>query len=310
VTDLLTRTLGRTGLTVTVLGFGAMELRGVEHRLPRPLEPGQAERVLNGVLDAGINFIDTSIDYGASETHMGNAIAHRRDEYVLASKCGCPLNAHQMKDGFNPLGSLPHDFSAANVIAGVEQSLRRLKTDHLDVVQLHANPTANDLMEGDTIAALEKLREQGKTRFIGITCTLPRLAEHLDSDAFDVVQLPYSALDRTHEEVMTVLGEKNVGLVVRGAVAQGEPGESHALHVQGDPWAAWKEAGLDDLLEGTTRTGWMLRYVMAHPHTHTMIVGTADLGHLQSNVEAAKLGPLPADIVGAANDRLAALNAQ
>ncbi len=82
------RTLGRTGVDVTVLGFGAMELRGERHRNPRPLKEGQADRVLNAVLDAGVNFIDTSIDYGASESYIGNAISHRRDEYILASKSG------------------------------------------------------------------------------------------------------------------------------------------------------------------------------------------------------------------------------
>src|SRR5271163_4230560 len=87
MSELAKRRLGRTGLEVTTLGYGAMELRGA----PRGPEVSDetAERVLNAVLDAGINFIDTSIDYGRSEELIGRFIPHRRGEYFLASKCGC-----------------------------------------------------------------------------------------------------------------------------------------------------------------------------------------------------------------------------
>lgn len=81
------RQLGRTGLQVTMLGYGAMELRGAPRA--RPTTEQQAETILNAVLDAGINYIDTSIDYGVSERRIGRYIAHRRSEYYLASKCGC-----------------------------------------------------------------------------------------------------------------------------------------------------------------------------------------------------------------------------
>jgi len=87
MTDLLKRTLGRTGFEVTTLGFGAMELRGAPSG--PDVSDAAAEQVLNTVLDAGINFIDTSIDYGRSEELIGRFIAHRRAEYFLASKCGC-----------------------------------------------------------------------------------------------------------------------------------------------------------------------------------------------------------------------------
>jgi aryl-alcohol dehydrogenase-like predicted oxidoreductase len=85
--DIPTRLLGKTGLEVTTLGFGAMELRGA------PTGPSISDEdaavLLNTLLDEGVNFIDTSIDYGRSEEVIGQAIPHRRDEYVLASKCGC-----------------------------------------------------------------------------------------------------------------------------------------------------------------------------------------------------------------------------
>jgi len=124
---IMTRTLEGTGADVTILGYGAMELRGG----PRGPEIADedAGRLLNSVLDSGINLIDTSPDYGRSEELIGSCIGHRRDEFFLASKCGCPL---EIPAGASP--PYPHDYSAGNVRADVEQSLRRLRTDYLDLV--------------------------------------------------------------------------------------------------------------------------------------------------------------------------------
>src|ERR1700722_4511319 len=99
-----------------------MELRDTSHRLPRALDSNQASRVLNAVLDNGINFIDTSIDYGESEFHIGKSISHRRSEYLLASKCGCPLDSLELV-GAPPRQPLPHNFGPQNIVAGVNQSL-------------------------------------------------------------------------------------------------------------------------------------------------------------------------------------------
>ena len=112
-----TRTLGRTGADVTILSYGAMELRG-QPRGPE-IADEDAGRLLNAVLDGGINLIDTSPDYGRSEELIGTHIGHRRDEFFLASKCGCLIEIPA--DATPPY---PHDYSAANVRADVEQSLR------------------------------------------------------------------------------------------------------------------------------------------------------------------------------------------
>lgn len=125
-----TRPLGRTGANVTILGYGAMELRG-QPRGPA-ISDDEAARLLGAVLDSGINLIDTSVGYGRSEELIGQYLSHRRDEYFLASKCGCPLSP--------PPGATPpyqHDYSAGNVRANIEESLRRLRTDRLDLVQVH-----------------------------------------------------------------------------------------------------------------------------------------------------------------------------
>ena len=121
---IMTRPLGRTQADVTILGYGAMELRG----LPRGSEMADedAGRLLNAILDGGINLIDTSPDYGRSEELIGRYVGHRRDEFFLASKCGCLMELPA--DARPPY---PHDYSPGNVRAAVEQSLRRLRTDHL-----------------------------------------------------------------------------------------------------------------------------------------------------------------------------------
>ena len=153
------RELGRTGLQVTTLGYGAMELRGAPRA--RDISETQAETILNKVLDAGINYIDTSIDYGLSEERIGRYISHRRAEYYLASKCGCLVGAPPVPRGQRGA----HVFTRDNVVAGVEQSLARMKTDYLDVVQFHASPSRQALEEHGALDALLQLREAGKIRY-------------------------------------------------------------------------------------------------------------------------------------------------
>ena len=108
------RELGRTGLQVTTLGYGAMELRGAPRG--RDITEEQAETILNKALDSGINYIDTSIDYGLSEERIGRYISHRRAEYYLASKCGCLVGAPPAPRDRRG----PHVFTRDNVVAGVE----------------------------------------------------------------------------------------------------------------------------------------------------------------------------------------------
>ena len=219
------RALGRTGLQVTTLGFGAMELRGA--RSPwnsRPLEPGQAGQVLNAVLDAGINFIDTSIDYGESEENIGKSISNRRHEYFLASKCGCPVSGRE------------HIFTKENIVRGVEQSLKRMQTDHLDLVQFHGGPAKELLDREKAIETLLDLKRDGKVRFIGSSSTLPNLVEHIKMGVFDALQVPYSALQREHEAAIAEAAKAGVGIIVRGGVAKGAPGEGQGNN---EVWSLW-----------------------------------------------------------------------
>src|SRR5712692_4600751 len=201
MTELPKAKLGRTGLQVTRLGYGAMELRGAPRG--RDVTDAQAETILHAALDAGINYIDTSIDYGQSEERIGRYIASRRSEYYLASKCGCVVGATPAPRGQRN----PHVFTRANITAGVEQSLVRMKTDYLDVLQFHASPSQRTLEEHDALDTVLALKRAGKVRFVGMSSTLPHLADHVAMGVFDVFQIPYSAVEREHETVITAAAD-------------------------------------------------------------------------------------------------------
>jgi aryl-alcohol dehydrogenase-like predicted oxidoreductase len=296
--------LGRTGAHVTVLGYGAMELRGQPWG-PR-IEDQEAGRLLGAVLDGGISLIDTSIDYGRSEELIGKYLGHRRDEYFLASKCGCLL-------GDPPAGAtppFPHDYSAGNVRAGVEQSLRRLCTDRLDLVQVHMSPSRAQLEAGGTVEALLALREEGKIRFTGMSGILPQLPDHIAMGVFDVFQIPYSAVQREHEDLITAAAAAGAGTLIRGGAARGGPAGDKDWRQgplglpEGEGQRRWETSGVADLLGGMSRLEFVLRFTLSHPALSSTIVGTSSMDHLRANLAIAGKGPLPADLYDKARQRL------
>jgi len=294
--------LGRTDFEVTTLGYGAMELRGAP-RGPEITE-AEAEAILNAVLDAGINLIDTSPDYGQSEDMIGKFIAHRRDEYFLASKCGCVPGAAMGTD---------HVHTAENVRAGVESSLRRMKTDHVDLVQFHRSLTQQEYEEQGALQELMRLRDEGKARFIGVSGTLPNLDEQVRMGVFDAFQIPYSALQREHEDVIQRASNAGAGIIIRGGAARGVPsdweGRPNYMLPGAIPKDRWETAQLDELLGGMDRMEFTLRFTLSHPDLDTTIVGTKNPEHLRANVSAALKGPLDASVLADAKRRLDAAGA-
>ena len=299
-----TRRLGRTGADVTILGYGAMELRGQPHG--PVIADEDAGRLLNEVLDGGINLIDTSIDYGRSEELIGRYLGHRRGEFFLASKCGCLLGPPP-PDARPPF---PHDYSAANVRAGIEQSLRRLGTDHLDLVQVHMSPSRDQMAAEQTIETLMAVREEGKTRFLGMSGILPNLPDHIAMGVFDVFQIPYSVVQREHEDLITAAAQAGAGTLIRGGAARGGPagGKNWAQGPLGLPpgegQRRWDSASLDDLIGGMPRHEFVLRFTLSHPDLSSTIVGTSNPEHLRANLAIAAKGPLPADVYEQVRKRL------
>ena len=289
------RTLGRTGYETTVLGFGAMEIRGPRIWGGREVTDEQAERILHAVLDAGINLIDTSWDYGRSEEYIGRFISNRRNEYFLATKCGCTWVDRGDHD------DTPHVWTRENLMRNIDESLRRMKTDHVDLLQLH-NPSVEQVEQGDLVPVLKDIQAAGKTRFIGCSSTHPHISTFIEWGVFDVFQIPYSALEPEHEDAIHDAAHAGAGTIIRGGVARGEPGEGLGAE---DRWRLWDAAGLDELLaEGESRTAFLLRFTITHPDMDTTIVGTLRPEHLAENVRAAEAGPLPQDVYDEAKQRL------
>jgi aryl-alcohol dehydrogenase-like predicted oxidoreductase len=302
---IMTRPLGGTGADVTILSYGAMELRG-QPRGPE-IADADAGRLLNAVLDAGINLIDTSPDYGRSEELMGTYIGHRRDEFFLASKCGCPM---ELPADTPP--PYPHDYSPGNVRANVEQSLRRLGTDRLDLVQVHMSPSQATMEQNQTVQTLKDLQSAGKIRFIGMSGILPNLPDHLAMGVFDVLQIPYSAVQRDHEDLITEAASQGAGTFIRGGAARGAASQDKNWSVSPltqDPGVGqrnWETSGVAGLLAeaGMSNMEFVLRFTLSHPGLSTTIVGTSNPDHLAGNIAVAEKGPLPDDLYEEAKKRL------
>ncbi|MBO0775130.1 MAG: aldo/keto reductase [Actinobacteria bacterium] len=280
-----------------------MELSG-RAREPE-ISDEDAGRLLGAVLDGGINLIDTSIDYGRSEELIGRHVGHRRDEYFLASKCGCLL---EIPPGVSP--PYPHDYSRANIRAGIEQSLRRLRTDRLDLVQVHMSPSRAQL-EADKVAeTLMSVRDEGKVRFIGMSGILPNLPDHIAMGVFDVFQIPYSAVQREHENLITAAAGAGAGTLVRGGAARGAPAEDKNWQrgplglPEGEGQRRWETSGVEELLGGMSRHEFVLRFTLSHPALSSTIVGTSSPDHLRANLAITEKGPLPAGLYEEAKRRL------
>jgi aryl-alcohol dehydrogenase-like predicted oxidoreductase len=293
------RNLGQTGLSVTALGYGAMELRmaGVGKK--------EAARLLNTVLDNGINFIDTSPDYGLSETYIGQTIAHRRDEFHLATKCGC--NVDEYGKPFEP----SHVWSRQQLLHNIENSLRLLNTDHIDVWQLHGM-SPGDLSGGkhdEVIKTMQELKQQGKVRAIGLSFRnggpseelypagfgFRDIKEFMSWDVFEIMQTVYGGLTRLNEIAITQAMQQGIGMIIRGAVKNYYDNYDE-LFIQ---------AHLPELCEtGETQSSFLIRFALSHPGLGTMIIGSKNVDHIMANVRTVQKDRLPDDVYAEAKRRL------
>ena len=285
------RRLGRTGLQVSLVGFGGLSigLGGTEQ--PR------VSRLLNQALDRGLNIIDTAECYGHpdknhSETLIGNAVGARRDEYVLCSKVGHE-HGHFGQDA---------DWSADSLTRTIDRSLKRLRTDHLDIVYLHGCP-AEVLAAGIATEVLEKAREAGKIRFPGYSGSGVRVKAALDSDAFDVVQLTLNVFEQNAiDELLPLAAKNDVGVVAKrplGNAVWRFP-ERPEWEWYAEYWDLIKplqypffQGGLlaDPGPDGTA--GIALRFVTSTPGVDCAIVGTTSPGRWTQNNANVSVGSLP-----------------
>lgn len=294
---MITKKLGRTGLEVTQLGYGSMGIRGLKTWGVRVVSDEDADRFLSAVLDAGINFVDTAPDYGVSEERMGRYLSSRRAEFYLATKCGCDPLQHEDRL------EVRHVWMKDVIRRNIEASLRRLRTDYVDVLQFHKGD-AETLQREGLIELLGSFREQGIIRFLVVSSSLPHLPDLIDLGAFDTFQVPYSCLAPEHHDWITRAAETGAGIIIRGGIARGGPEAEIQRPALND---IRTQAKLDEVLpEGMKRAELILRYTLSHPHCHTTIIGTCNSDNLAENLVAAARGRLPSNLYEKIRARVAA----
>jgi aryl-alcohol dehydrogenase-like predicted oxidoreductase len=226
--DILKRPLGLTGLHPTLVGFGALEIGrdwGVGNDADRR-RPGEEEaaRTLHEVLDLGVTLIDTASAYHRSEERIGASVSGRRSEFILATKCG---EHNREPETF-------YDFSRDAVRGSVDASLRLLKTDVIDILQIHFGPDpAKVLDDGECVRAMQEAKEKGQVRFLGASVDGPVLDRCIKSADFDVVQIGYSLLNQTERDRIAKAQDRGIGVLIRSGLAGGWL-TSHALLVPED----------------------------------------------------------------------------
>ena len=198
-----TRQFGKTDMQVTVLGFGGSEIRNSSL--------ADVERLLGNALDtAGINVLDTAECYGDSEDLIGRAAASRRSDYYLFTKCGHAAGEE--------LPALP-DWDPRLIEASIDRSLRRLRTDHVDLLQLHSC-SLDVLRHGEVIQVLEKAKRMGKTRYIGYSGNNEDARYAIRTDAFDVLQTTVNIADQQEIDFTLPMAiERNMGIIAKRPVA-------------------------------------------------------------------------------------------
>ena len=289
------RSFGNLPQKAACLALGTYELRSSTQ--------AQADLILNTALDNGINYIDTAPCYGVSEEVIGNAISKRRDEYILATKCGC---IQEWNPDYHSV-----EFTAKNIRRNLENSLRLLKTDYFDVWMLHG-PSPEDVTswkDGPMLEAMLEIKEKGIVREIGISCknggppdprfpdtfTAHILKEALPYRVFDAYQTVYGMLSRKAENYLSAAGKTGASIVSRGALRQYTPDYEHYFF----------DAGIQELLEeGESRQDFLIRFVLSHPYVTAVLVGTQNKDHLLANIHAAEKGPLNPEIYLEAKRRL------
>jgi aryl-alcohol dehydrogenase-like predicted oxidoreductase len=287
------RTLGRTGIKVSPYALGALAL-GTSIGNP---DHDDSVRIIHKALDAGINFIDTSDTYGESEVVVGKALEGRRDSVVLATKFSRPID-----DDPNHQGA-----SRRWITTAVENSLRRLQTDYIDLYQVHRPDPATDIEE--TLSALSDLIHSGKVRAIGASQTPASdiieaqwTAERRGLQRFRTEQPPYSILSRGIErEVLPIAQRYGMGILVWGPLAQGmltgrvRKGQQTDLRRAGLLKAFSDERRLDAVEQiiplaekaGLPMTHLAMAFAIAHPGVTSAIIGPHTMEQLDDLLAAA-----------------------
>jgi len=286
------RTLGRTGLKVSEIGLGTTTIGYVYGIGPRDLPPeDEVIEYLHQVVERGVTFIDTGSFYGFAEERIGKSGVAKLPHVMVSTKCGHILDK----------GEVISDDELAKIMRNdVEASLQKLGLDHLELVQVHGG-TAERIKDGSIIPAMQKLKDAGLVRFVGISTRgeeAPLAA--IESGFFDVLQLAHSILDqRMTKRVFAEAQKHNLGIINRSALLKGAltPAAEYLSPVlaplKKNSDAAKAIAGNIGIDLPTLA----LRFALSHKETGSVLVGTNKLTHLETAIAAAEQGSLPEDVL-------------
>lgn len=271
------RKLGNTDMEVSVLGFGGAEIGFAD------VTAESVTELLNSALDAGLNVIDSAAAYLESERLIGQAVASRRKEFYLFTKCGAT-------DGF-----ARSDWSIEGILSQVETSLKNLQTDYLDLIQLHSCGL-DELQKGDVIEALRRAREKGYARYIGYSGDGKEARYAIETAAFDTLQTSVSIADQEAITLTLPLArEHNLGVIAKRPIANAvwrnaEKPKDAYHHTYWDRVQALDYDFLRGDLQASISTA--LRFTLSQPGVHTAIVGTTKPGRWRENAALLEAGPL------------------
>ncbi|MDA1189539.1 MAG: aldo/keto reductase [Chloroflexi bacterium] len=287
-----TRTLGKTGLQISRLGAGLAAI-GEEESLEN-IE--KVASVLNAALDGGITFFDTAECYFDSEEMVGRTISNRRDEFTLATKCG-------HAEGGQGTDAWGYDA----ITASIERSLKRLRTDRVDIVQLHSCEI--DVLEkGDCIRALQNAKSSGKIRFIGYSGDNDAAMWAVKSGHFDTLQTSFSLADQRPRHGLLVEAKKrDMGVIAKRPIANGAWGvkQSPSLSLKFQKWYADEYFKRCQAMAAEGPLPWdsgdgilmALGFVFAHSEVDVAIVGTRNPDHMRNNIALLDELPIPQQAV-------------
>jgi len=279
---MLQRPFGTTGLHVSAIGLGAGHIGD-------PAQPEiEVDRLLHGALALGITLIDTARGYGASEDRIGRLLAKHRDRFVLSSKCGYGIAGHR-------------DWTGQCIAAGIDEALKLLHTDRIDIMHLHSCP-AEVLRQGDVIEALQHAQHAGKVRVVAYSGENADLEYAIECGAFGSIQCSVNVCDqRGLDGLVKRAAQAGLGVIAKRPLANAF--WRHADRPEGNyclPY--WERARAMNLAppEGMDWAEFAMRFAAYAPGVSSVIVGTGKLENLRHNTKVAGLGPLPAEVFDAA----------
>jgi len=272
------RRLGKTDMDVSVLGFGGSEI-GYEHASPETVA-----ELLNSALDAGLNVIDTAECYYNSEELIGETVGGRRKEFYLFTKCGHP-------HGFGEHA----EWSKDSILKSIERSLDRLKTDRLDLVQLHSC-SESELRKGEAIEALHTARERGYTRYVGFSGDGQAARFAVETGAFDTLQTSINIADQEAIDLtVPIAREKQMGVIAKRPIANAawKTGHRPIDSYHHEYWERLRKLNYDFLHHDLEKSiSIALRFTLSIPGVPTAIVGTKNPERWKQNAKLLEPGPL------------------